>query len=193
MKKGLLAAIASVGLLAIALSELSSCTKAEEGQGTIVLHFQHDTFTSVKSSSTEVPDSSSFIIEITGSDGSTVYSGTYGDCPESLTAPSGSCVIKARSCDFSSPKFSLPLYGDDQIIIVPSGGTVSVDLDCRQLNCGIQLKISSDFLTAYPKGFLRLKCDEGIIKYTYTEKRIAYFLPGSISLMLNDEASEDDD
>ncbi len=193
MRRKVFATLACI-LAAVVLGMcFSACTKdgsGAGGQGEVRVKFEGESFAAVRSSLTEVPDSNDFILEITGSDGSIVYSGTYGKSPETITAPAGSCVIKVRSGEFSTPKFSAPLYGDDQVIVVPSGGVVDVSLNCTQLNSGISLNISSDFLTAYPSGVLYVGSDDGKLMYSYTEKRIAYFMPGNISVILYDSGKE---
>ncbi len=192
MKRKVFAALAGLAALAAVVLCISSCTEEEgaSGSGQLRLRFVEGAFSNVKASDTEVPDSNDFILEITGSDGSIVYSGPYGESPETITAPSGSCVIKVRSCEFSTPKFSEPQYGDDQVIVVPSGGTVDVSLNCTQLNCGIALKIGSNFLTEYPSGVFFVSSDDGKLMYSYSEQRIAYFLPGNISVILSDSGKE---
>lgn len=185
--------MAGLAVLAAAVSGFSSCADeqgASGGSGQLRLRFSEGAFSSVKSTETEVPDSNDFILEITGSDGSIVYYGAYGESPETITAPSGSCVVSVRSCEFSSPQFAAPQYGDDQIIVVPSGGIVDVRLNCTQLNCGMILKIGSNFLTEYPAGVFYVKSDDGKLMYSYTEKRIAYFLPGNISVVLYESGQE---
>ena len=58
------------------------------------------------------------------------------------------------------------------------------------MNCGIRLKIDPQFLTDFPNGVLFLKSSEGKLMYAYSEKRIAYFRPGNISLVLSDSGKE---
>ena len=50
---------------------------------------------------------------------------------------------------------------------------------------GIRLLISEGFLTRYPSGVLFLKSAQGKLMYSYSEKRIAYFDPGPVSLLLS--------
>ncbi len=188
MKRRVFALAAGLAAISAALLlSAESCTKSGPGHGRILLRFTEGDFTSaVRAGETEIPDSNSFTIDITGSDGFTVYHGLYGECPEEITAPSGSCLISVRSKEFSAPKFSAPQYGDDQCIIVPEGGEVTATLNCKMLNAGMILKIDPDFLTAYPSGVFFLSSDEGKLMYSYTEKRIAYFLPGNVSVVLSD-------
>ena len=75
--------------------------------------------------------------------------------------------------------------------MVPSGGVASVSLSCTQINAGIKLKIDPSFLTAYPDGVLFLKSSKGKLMYGYSEKRIAYFHPGQVSLLLSDSGQDE--
>ena len=133
----------------------------------------------------ELPDTGDFIITINDSKGAVLYSGKYSACPEVLELSAGSYVVKAVSCSFDKPTFSKPQYGDEQCVVVPAGGVVQVKLACSQQNCGVTLKIDRTFLEGCPEGVLFLKCDHGKLMYSYSEKRTAYFLPGRISLVLN--------
>ena len=47
-----------------------------------------------------------------------------------------------------------------------------------------------DLMTDYPDGVLFLKSSEGRLMYSYNERRIAYFLPGAVSLTLSDKGTE---
>jgi hypothetical protein len=135
--------------------------------------------------SSEIPDTGDFILTITDSKGNEVYAGKYGACPEVMEVPSGNYNVKVVSHEFSKPAFSSPQFGDEQCVSVPSGGVADVRLMCGQINSGVRLKISPDFLTEYPDGVLFLKSSEGKLMYSYSEKRAAYFLPGNVSLMLS--------
>lgn len=137
-----------------------------------------------------IPDTSDFILTVMDSKGGIVYEGLYGASPESLSLKPDSYVIKAVSEEFVKPAFSSPQFGDEQCVVVPAGGVVNVKLVCSQINSGIRLHVDSGFLTAYPEGVLMLKSALGRIIYGYSEKRIAYFAPGNVSLVLN-EGSKD--
>lgn len=134
----------------------------------------------------EIPDTGDFIIDVTDSKGKVIYSGAYSACPESLPVPTGSYVVKAVSDIFEKPAFSSPQYGDEQCVLVPSGGVADVKLICSQMNAGIRLVVDSGFLTAFPDGVLFLKSSKGKLMYGYSEKRIAYFHPGQVSLILSE-------
>lgn len=134
----------------------------------------------------DIPDTCDFILTVSDSKGQTIYEGLFGNCPESLIVKEGSYSVSAVSCVFGKPAFSSPQYGDEQCVVVPRGGVAGVKLVCRQLNSGIRLKIAREFLDVYPYGSLFLSSSEGKLMYSYSEKRIAYFNPGSISLVLSD-------
>lgn len=135
--------------------------------------------------SAEIPDADDFTITVTDSKGKSVYSGLYSSCPDELEVPSGSYVVSALSAEFEKPAFSAPQYGDEQCVVVHDGSVADVKLECSQQNSGVRLKVDPDFLTAYPDGVLFLKSPKGKLMYGYSEKRIAYFQPGQVSLMLS--------
>lgn len=170
-----------------------SCSRhGRGGEGAIVLHVDEGVLALMsKASAAEIPDTNEFILEIYGPDGAVVYSGLYGNSPEVISVPAGSCNIRIRSCEFTRPQFACPQYGDDQCVVVPSGGTVDVTLNCRQVNSGIKLNIDSGFLTAYPAGALLLKASSGSLVYSYSEKRVAYFQPDNVSLVLSNNGKDE--
>ena len=158
------------------------------GKGELRVSFAND---AVTRNISEIPDTGEFLITITDSKGGTVYSGKYDACPEVLEVPSGNYTVNVVSHEFGKPAFSSPQFGDEQCVNVPAGGVADVRLMCEQLNCGVRLKISPDFLTAYPGGVLFLKSSEGKLMYGYSEKRYAYFRPGNISLLLSDAGADE--
>lgn len=172
---------------------LSSCNfpglSGEPEEGELRISFAHSQETLTRAG-LEIPDTSDFILKVTSADGSLVYDGPYGDFPESVTLASGSYTVSVVSEKFSKPAFAAPQFGDEQCVILPSGGTVDVRLLCTQLNSGIRLHLDPDFLDAYPHGVLLLKSALGRLVYGYSEKRIAYFAPGAVSLALNEGADD---
>ena len=139
----------------------------------------------------EIPDTSDFILSITDSKGKVIYEGLYGNCPESIPVTAGNYVVKAVSREFMMPEFSAPQYGDEQCVVVPEGGTADVKLVCSQMNSGVRLRIAKEFLTECPNGVLFLKSSHGKLMYSYSEKRIAYFLPGNVSLVLSADGKDE--
>ena len=138
----------------------------------------------------DFPDTNDFILTVTDSKGNSIYNGRYGDAKEQLTLNEGTYTVRAVSCEFSEPLFDTPQYGDNQVATIKAGKTTVVTLACIQMNAGMRLKIDSSFLTAYPNGVLYLKSAEGKLMYSYSEKRIAYFLPGTVNLEMVDGGSE---
>ena len=144
----------------------------------------------VTRTSSDIPDTSDFILTVTDSKGKMIYQGAYGDCPESMPVSAGSYVVKALSSEFEKPAFSAPQYGDEQCVVVPEGGVADVKLLCRQMNSGVKLRVAKNFLTQCPDGVLFLKSDQGKLMYGYSEKRVAYFLPGNVSLILSENGRD---
>lgn len=138
----------------------------------------------------EIPDTNDFLLSIRDAEGKTLYEGSYGDSPQYLPVQPGSYTIGIVSIPFRAPAFSQPQYGDEQVAVVPSGGKVTVKLQCTLLNAGIRLKMSSDFLSSFPEGTLYLKQDDKRLQYAYSEKRIAYLFPDDVSLSLSDGGRE---
>lgn len=192
MKKRLYQFIALAFLAQVSLAVLSceSTGLSDKGEGEIRLSFSSVAGPEMKAAA-EVPDTSDFLLTITNSSGQSIYDGKYGDCPESLKVSAGSYTVTVYSSQFLKPAFSSPQYGDSQCVVVEKEGIVNVRLVCRQLNSGVRLSISSQFLTAYPDGVLFLKSSEGKLMYSYSEKRIAYFNPGPVSLILNRSSGDE--
>ena len=173
-------------MLAVFWSAVSceSALSGETGEGELRISFESMVAPEVRAV-TEIPDTSDFLLTVANSAGTSMYEGKYGDCPESMKVAAGNYIVSVRSGDFEKPAFASPQYGDSQCVVVEKDGIVNVGLVCRQLNSGIRLSIAPAFLTAYPDGVLFLKAAEGRLMYSYSEKRVAYFKPGPVSLILN--------
>lgn len=137
-----------------------------------------------------LPDTSAFLLKITDSSGKIIYNGQYGDCPESVDVSPGSYNVRVVSAEFSRPSFDSPQFGDEQCVLVPENGVGNVRLLCRQMNAGVRLKISPGFLTECPQSVLFISSSDGKLMYSYSEKRVAYFLPGTISLIMSTDGSD---
>lgn len=180
-------------LLFLLLSVTGSCDrlgdKTDSSNGELCVSFDDLKDQSTRSYQ-EIPDTSDFLLTICDSKANLIYDGMFGDCPESLDLPSGSYVVKALSASFTKPAFNAPQFGDEQCVVVPAGGRVGVKLSCSQMNAGVKLDISPDFLTEYPDAVLFLKSSSGKLMYSYSEKRTAYFSPGIVSLNMSDSKGE---
>lgn len=146
---------------------------------------------SVAKAGAEIPDTNDFLLKITDGKGVVLYEGTYGDSPSKLTVPEGSYTLKIVSAEFTTPAFSHPVYGDEQVVVIRAGESATVTLRCTLLNCGIRLKTAPDFLTSFPDGVLYVAQGTAKLMYAYRENRIAYFRPGEVSVVLYDEGKEE--
>lgn len=134
-----------------------------------------------------LPDTNDFILTVQDAQGKIMYEGTYGDSPEAMEVPEGYYTVSVVSVRFTAPAFDRPQYGDNQVVHVPSGGNVTVQLTCTLVNAGIRLKTGSDFLKAFPDGILFVKQDDARLKYLYRETRVAYLKPGEVQVQLYDQ------
>lgn len=144
-----------------------------------------------RASSAEIPDTNDFILKVTDSQGKVIYEGSYGESPESVLVDAGSYTVSIVSIPFTAPGFSKPQYGDEQVVVVKAGASVTVKLTCTLRNAGVRLQVASDFLTAFPNGVLYLKSNEGKLMYAYSEKRVAYFKPGAVALLLYQDGKDE--
>jgi len=179
-----------LGVLLPLLAGLAACNdfagEKEDGQLRWVL--DHGALT--KATVEEMPDTNDFILTIRDASGSILYEGAYGASPEVLDVDEGYYTVSIVSVRFDSPAFSRPQYGDEQVVKVPRGQSVTVKLCCSLKNAGIRLRTGADFLTAYPDGILFVKQGDVKLKYLYRETRIAYVKPGAVSVILNESGKD---
>lgn len=175
--------------LASCLSSCDSLLLPEEN-GEIQISFLEEMFIQTKAASAEIPDTNDFILNVTNSKGTVLYNGKYGAAPQTIMASAGTYHINAYSREFKVPAFSAPQFGDAQSLTLKSGEKASVALLCRQMNSGIRLNVSPDFLTAFPNGTLSLRATNGKLNYSYSEKRFAFFNPGQVSLVLSEGSTD---
>lgn len=173
----------------LCLAALAACERAVP-TGQLRISFA-ETATDVTRTDLEIPDTSEFLLKVSDSQGEIVYEGAYGDSPELITVSPGTYTVRVVSDTFEKPAFSSPQFGDEQCVIVPEQTAVSVRLQCIQLNAGVRLKIDQGFLTSYPSASLMLKSDNGSLLYSYKEKRVAYFKPGNVSLVMSQEGKDE--
>ena len=179
--------------LAAALPALAACHdfSGETAGGELRWHFGPSVQEVYTRAASEMPDTNDFILTITDSKGRTLYEGAYGDSPESLSVPAGSYTVEAVSQRFTTPEYSRPQYGDRQVIVVPQGRSVSARLCCSLVNAGIRLRPDASFLEAFPGGVLYLKSGGTTLMHLYSEKRIAYFNPGPVDVVLYDSGKDE--
>ena len=177
----LLAILAAFLLLPVSCQDLFRPGKT----GTMLISLRGLSDTGTRSGA-GLPDTGTFLLTVTGAGGDILYSGPYAQSPDILTVPAGSYTVSAVSGAFDQPAYEAPQWGDTQVVNVAAGSSIAVTLECRQLNCGLRLELDASFRQAFPGGSLTLKCTEGSLPYGYDETRTAYFLPGPVSLLLDD-------
>jgi len=177
---------AALSLAAPSCRELFDTPAAVTG---IEIRFADD-WSAPARASASLPDTNDFILTVRNAAGDLVFEGSYGSAPSTLTVAPGTYTVSAQSMRFSEPRFDAPCYGDTQVAVVLKGQTARVQLSCAQINSGMRLKVGTTFREAYPDGQLHLRCNEGRLPYAYGESRTAYFLPGTVSLLLSQGGSE---
>ena len=172
----------------ILLIPVWSCDLLQQKEdGVLRFHFVRN----VQTRSSAMPvDTNDFLLDITAEDGSIVYSGRYGDSPERIMTTPGTYSVKVNSVEFERPAFDFPVYGDRQVAVVRAGQITDVELLCRQVNSGLRLKVDPGFPAAFPDGVLYARSAVGQLAYDYGEKRIGYFNPGDITVVLSDDGED---
>ena len=182
MKQFWLAAAAASTLLAVSCDDFLSRPGTQAG----ILAWS---ISPVTKAGGAIPDTNQFLLTVTNAKGEVLYDGTYGQSPEFLSVPEGSYTVSARSIAFDAPAFDAPLYGDTEVVLVTAGRTSRVLLTCTMLNSGIRLRPAPDFAVFCPDGVLTLSSEEGRLDYGLDETRTAFFLPGIVSLLLQEGSS----
>ena len=174
-----LAAVLAAGMAAV------SCNKipVEKAQGSLRWRFSSGLPTRAP---LELPDTDAFILTVTNSANDILYEGDYGHSPESMTVNPGTYTVKAVSRVFKAPEFDAPQFGDEQVVVVKAGADTRVNLGCSQLNCGLRLKVGAGFRESYPGGSLFVTSAEGRLSYGIPEERTGFFLPGNLTVVLDD-------
>ena len=170
-----------------------SCSKLGDGKGgygAVSVFFVEGSEMLTKAYAS-LPDTSDFKLKVTDVAGKVFYDGLYGDCPEVLELPSGNYSVSVLSTDFSKPTFDLPQFGDEQCVSVGAGQCARVALECSQMNSGVRLDISDEFKSTYNNAALLLKSSKGSLLYSFTEKRFAYFSPGTVSVVMSRGATDE--
>ena len=183
-------ALAQAAILMM-LAVTTSCeTSLGGGMGELRLHFAGSQYAGCKAEQPDLPDTAAFLLCVQDEAGRIIYEGRFGDSPEKMLVEAGTYAVSIRSEAFEKPLFSAPQYGDDQVVVVPAGEVVEVRLSCRQVNAGIRLNIEPSFLKACPDGVLYVASRDGKLLYAYRERRIAYFKPGEVSVILAQGGTE---
>ena len=179
----------SLAAPAVLLLSLSACDAlfSPREPGSLTIHFSRPSTRAAD----PWPDSSRFLLRVVGESGTAAYDGTFGDCPDPLPVDPGTYHVSVRSDVFDPPAFDLPLYGDDQEAVVASGSSVDIALHCIQVNAGVRLAVADEFRDHYPEGRFLLRSADGTLPYPASETRIAYFNPGEVTILLDDQGKEE--
>ena len=119
-------------------------------------------------------DTNNFILTIYSTSGEKIYDGRYGDRPQEIVVTPGSYDVGIYSNRFSPPKFAAPQYGDEQTIIVEEGMQAKVSFMCRQVNAGLKLKFTNEFLARFPGTGVYLSQDGNDLHYEYSQTKYAF-------------------
>lgn len=180
-----------MALLSLLLA--SSCNEwlTPLGQGELTFSFNPDVRSMItKSAVSAIPDTNNFILKVSDASGKALYEGLYSSVPEPMSLDPGSYTVRAVSNAFSKPDFSIPQFGDEQLVVIKAGERTDVSLNCVRMNAGIRLKIASSFIENCPSAVLFLKNSAGKLMYSYRESRFAYFAPGNVSLVMNEDGAD---
>ena len=174
-------------LLLLLCAGMTSCnnlfSEKTSGAGALVLSF--DSSASLLTRSGYLPDVGSFLITISNSSGTRVYEGRYADSPERFELPAGSYLVTASSCVFEEPCYDKAQFGDSRLVSVTADKETSVILQCKQLNCGLELLADASFRAAFPDAEIMIRSSGGNLLWTPDEKRTGYFNPGIVTLVMN--------
>ena len=172
-----------MSILTVAAS-LSSCDYFfPEEDGRLTVFFSKDSYFATKASQA-VPDTNSFLLSVTASDGHTVYEGLYGSAPQPIMASPGTYNVKVFSSDQEGPAFSNPVYGDEQTVVVESGKESVTRLFCQQINSGVKINFDAELLGQSPQVVVNVRSGDAVLVYPAGETRTAYFSPGMVHLDL---------
>lgn len=135
-------------------------------------------------------DTNNFILSIYSTQGEKIYDGKYGDRPQEIVVTPGSYDVAIYSTRFNPPKFSAPQYGDEQTIIVEENMQAKVSFMCRQINAGLRLKFSNDFIAKFPGNGVYVKQHENKVAYDYWQTKYIYVEAEPFELVYSTEESD---
>lgn len=135
-------------------------------------------------------DTNNFILSIYSTHGEKIYDGKYGDRPQEIVVTPGSYDVAIYSTRFNPPKFSAPQYGDEQTIIVEENMQAKVSFICRQINAGLRLKFSNDFIAKFPGNGVYVKQHENKVAYDYWQTKYIYVAAEPFELVYSTEESD---
>ena len=179
-------------MMLISLFIVSCGTLLYEETGEISLSISELSFDKMKDEMYEVSpvwskdmaniDTNNFILSIYSQYGTKIYEGKYGVRPADIVVVPGAYDIKIYSTKLKAPAFDTPVYGDEQTVVVKANNSVSVVLQCRQVNSAVRISFTDQFKKQYPGNGLLLKDENGEIEYPYSDYKFCYITPGKLEL-----------
>ncbi|MBE6225170.1 MAG: DUF4493 domain-containing protein [Bacteroidales bacterium] len=183
----------AIWVVGVALVTLQGCSQFnledEVGNGTISLAIKgidaimHSDDTFLKSG-TDL-DTNNFILTVTSSSGTVVYDGPYGSKPEEIEVLAGDYNVSVSSIRFSPPMFDAPQFGDTQTVTVGKGENVRVRFNCKQVNAGLRLKFSDDFIAKFPGNGVFIQQRDNRVAYDYSQTKYLYLDESVFSMVYN--------
>ncbi len=175
---------ALIYLCGIMMTGCTGLSFEDETKGELVLSFSKVIDT--KAVARSFPDSNNFFLTIKSSNGTSIYSGTYGQRPEVFQLNEGSYDVKIFSRYFSVPEYDTPCFADAQTVLIQPGKTLFMSVSCRQTNAALRLQFSEGFKSRYSAFRPEIQDSLGTLLYTMTENRFAYVNPGVVKIMLRE-------
>ena len=130
-------------------------------------------------------DTNNFILTIYSEDGHLVYDGLYGARPEVINVTPGTYDISIYSLRFNPPMFDAPQYGDRQQISVESGESTRVSFTCRQMNSGLKIRFTNEFIAKFPGNGVYVSQGENRVAYDYSQTKYIYLSQDNFALSYN--------
>lgn len=164
----------------------------DENYGMLTFSLKTEIDTETKAIIRSVPDSNSFVLSVKNSGGTVIYNGSYGNKPKEFSIPAGTYDIEINSSVFNTPAYDTPLYSDSKTVVIESGKVSAISLLCKQVNSGLRLKFSNNFLHRF-EGYIPEIADfKGKMSYPFTENRFLYLNPGIVKLYMCNTRIESD-
>ena len=135
-------------------------------------------------------DTNNFILSIYSQYGTKIYDGKYGLRPTDIVVVPGAYDVKIYSTKLKAPAFDTPVYGDEQTVVVKANSSVSVVLQCRQVNSAVRISFTDQFKKQYPGNGVLLKDENGEIEYQYSDYRFCYLTPGKFELFYKNSTED---
>lgn len=135
-------------------------------------------------------DTNNFILSIYSTEGERVYEGAYGSRPQEIVVTAGSYDVSIYSVKFTPPKYDAPQFGDRQTVVVADGQQARISFSCKQLNAGLKMKFTNDFIAKFPNKGVVVVQDGKQEPYDYTQNKYIYLDPHNFSIVYNKNGTD---